>query len=158
MPDRERPIDSCAGCGEEREIVALGLCRKCYQRYYREEEAKRTRYNKSKAQVKFEIDSLTIINSLVTLLLKARHIGTLELLKPEVREAITLLIQELVELQRKVIGKSPSAIFDEIVEETGRERANSGYEAQEPEAEESDVGFEPAVDMIPRESARKSVA
>jgi hypothetical protein len=157
MPDRERPIDTCAGCGEEREIVALGLCRKCYQRHYRDEEAKRTRYNKTKAQVKLEIGSLNIINNLVKLLVKARHIGMLELLEPEAREAITLLIQELVELQRKAIGKSPSAIFEEIVEEAGRERANSGDEAPEPEAEESDMGSEQAAGVIAGESAKENL-
>lgn len=148
--ERERPVDVCPSCAEEgdetlKEIVAYGLCRRHYQQHWRDEQSKREKHGKTKQKLKLELDTVKFVSRLVEMLHKARHTGILDELKAETRDAVSVLVQELVELERKLVGKSPSAIFEETVEEAARGREEF-TEEEEPEA--PDMDFDEAARVL----------
>jgi hypothetical protein len=119
-----RRIDVCIGCSNELEIVANDLCRNCYQRQYREQEAGRIKHGLSKKARKERQDRLKCIASLVAGYDKAEELGLLDDWEDEVGNLIQTLVQHLVAKQKEIIGKPLDDILDEALKDETDDEEN----------------------------------
>jgi hypothetical protein len=108
-----RKKDICVACNEEHELVGRDLCRACYQKAYREQEAGRIKHGLTKKARKLRQNRLKCIADGVKFFDRADELGLLDEWPKELADLIQTLVQYLVAKQKEIIGKPLDDLLDE---------------------------------------------